>query len=154
MNYSFLKPVLPSLIVMAFGALAAPLNGQSQSHDPAPQRVRTLLTTGLPPRMNGKHLQVTLIAVHYGPGDASPPHTHACPAIVYVLDGTVRSEIKGQPLMTYQAGESFYEQPGGVHQISENASNSNSARFLALFVCDHDVPLSSDPPTSVSGGTR
>jgi quercetin dioxygenase-like cupin family protein len=115
------------------------------------QRVRTVLSTSLPPVMDGRHLTATLVAVHYGPGEASPPHTHACPVIVYVLEGSVRSEVKGQPETIYRPGDSFYEPPNGVHLTSANANPSAPAQFLAFFVCDHHVPLSSDAPQNPSG---
>lgn len=126
----------------------------AQAKPPASQRVRTVITAPLPPHMNGNTLRATVIAVHYGPGDASPPHTHGCPVIVYVLEGKLRSRIAGQPEITYSAGESFYEAPGGLHCVSANASDRSPARFLAFFLCDRDVPLSSDPPHLHSGVTR
>jgi quercetin dioxygenase-like cupin family protein len=96
--------------------------------------------------MNGKNLRANLLIVNYAPGQASPPHTHACPVIVYVLEGSVRSKIGDQPQTVYQSGESFYEPPGAVHSISANASDSEPAKFLAFFVCDRKVPLSRDLP--------
>ena len=104
--------------------------------------------------MNGSMLRTTLVSVQYGPGDASPPHTHACPVVVYVLKGAVRSQVKGQPERIYRAGESFYEAPGGEHLISANASDRNRARFLAFFVCDRNDALGSDLPQAGRGGAR
>ncbi len=115
------------------------------------QRARILRTATLPPGMDGRHLTATLVAVHYGAGEASPPHTHSCPVVVYILQGSVRSKVEGQPEAIYKPGDSFYEPPGGLHLISANANRSAPARFLAFFVCDHDAPLSSDAPNSPSG---
>lgn len=151
MNSLILQLTSAALLVAPFASFSAPAAGQRDGA--AIQRVRTVLTKELPPNMNGKNLRATLITVHYGPGDASLPHSHACPVIVYVLEGTVRSEIKGQPEIAYRAGESFYEAPGGLHLISANASKSRPARFLAFFVCDSDAPLSSDSSQSGSGAT-
>ena len=36
----------------------------------------------------------------------------------------------------HRAGESFFETPGAHHKISENASDSEPARLLAVFVVD------------------
>ena len=123
----------------------------AQAVTPVPQRVRTVLTTPLPLHMNGDALRATLITVQYGPGEASPPHSHGCPVIVYVLEGKVRSQITGQPEVTYGPGDSFYEPPGGLHLVSANASNVSPARFLAVFLCDGDAPLSSDSTDAVPG---
>jgi quercetin dioxygenase-like cupin family protein len=45
------------------------------------------------------------------------------------------------PATIYRAGDSFYESPNGRHLVSANASQSESATFLATFVCDHPTPL-------------
>jgi quercetin dioxygenase-like cupin family protein len=37
---------------------------------------------------------------------------------------------------TYRAGESFSEFPGDRHAVSENASSTEPARLLAVFVVD------------------
>lgn len=128
---------------------ALPQAGKSGGH--ASERTRTVLTASLPPNMDGHHLRATLVTVHYGPGEASTPHTHACPVLVYVLEGKLRSEVKGQSETVYQAGDSVYEPPGGLHLVSANASRSIPAQFLAFFVCDRDVPLSNDPTPTSSG---
>ena len=52
----------------------------------------------------------------------------------------------------YRAGDSFYEEPGAHHTISENASESQPANLLAVFIVDaEDRPLTlPDPPTKDS----
>ena len=48
--------------------------------------------------------------------------------------------------MIYNAGQSFYEIPNGVHLVSANASSTEPAKLLAFFICDRDAPLSGDLP--------
>jgi len=96
--------------------------------------------------LDGDHLQATLVEVAYGPGEASPPHSHPCPVIAHVVEGTIRTQVKGEREMIYKSGESFYEAAGGVHMVSANASTSEPAKFIALFVCDHETPLSTNMP--------
>lgn len=93
------------------------------------------------PRLDGDHLKVSVVEVAYGPGEYSPPHTHPCPVIGYVVAGAIRTQVKGGPEVVYQAGESFYEAPNGTHLVSANASDKEPAKLLAYFVCDHDAPL-------------
>ena len=109
------------------------------------ERSRVAITHDLPP-MNGGNLTVTVVEVNYGPGGSSMLHSHPCPVIGYVLDGTLRTQVKGEPEAIYKYGESFYEAPNGVHQVSANASGKLPAKFLAYFVCDHRTPLSVDVP--------
>jgi quercetin dioxygenase-like cupin family protein len=98
------------------------------------------------PRLTGDKLNVTIVEVNYGPGESSAPHSHPCPVIGYVLEGTLRTQVKGEPEAIYKAGESFYEAPNGVHMVSANASDKEPARFLAYFVCDQHEPLSVTVP--------
>jgi len=86
--------------------------------------------------LNGEQLSVTVVEVNYGPGESSTPHSHPCPVIGYVLEGALRTQVKGEPLAIYKAGETFYEAPNGVHLVSANASDKERARLLAYFVCD------------------
>ena len=46
------------------------------------------------------------------------PHSHPCPVIGYVLEGALRTQVKGRPEAIYKTGESFYEAPNSVHGIS------------------------------------
>jgi quercetin dioxygenase-like cupin family protein len=107
-----------------------------------PAEVRETLTTLLP-SMVGTHMRATLLEVTYPPGGSSAAHEHPCPVVGYVVLGAVRMKIKGDVLRTYRAGDSFYEPPNTVHEISANASNSEPAKFVAYFVCDTEAPLSS-----------
>ena len=88
------------------------------------------------PNVPGKSLRAVL--VEYGPGGGSPSHRHPSSAFIYarVLEGAIRSKVNDAPERTYQAGESWIEQPGDHHQISQNASTTAPAKLLAIFVVD------------------
>ena len=124
----------------------------AQGQKPEASRVHPVISQGLPP-LDGRHIKVTLVEVSYAPGGASPPHTHPCAVVGYVVEGAIRSQIKGQPEATYQAGESFYEPSNGVHQVSRNASETEPAKLLAYFVCDHEAPLTR-PVSDDQPGTK
>jgi hypothetical protein len=80
-----------------------------------------------------------------------PPHSHPCPVIAHVVEGAFRIQIQGAPEAVYKTGESFYEAPNGVHQVSANASDKEPARLLAYSVCDRETPLS--VPVAPNGGS-
>jgi quercetin dioxygenase-like cupin family protein len=88
------------------------------------------------PTVPGKSLRAVL--VEYGPGGASPSHRHPASAFIYarVLEGAIRSKVNDAPEHTYQAGESWTEQPGDHHQVSANASTTAPAKLLAVLVLD------------------
>jgi quercetin dioxygenase-like cupin family protein len=78
------------------------------------------------------------VLVEYGPGGYSPAHTHSESAFIYatVLEGAIRSQVNDGPVTTYKAGESFSELPGDRHSVSANASDTEPAKLLAVFVVD------------------
>jgi len=90
------------------------------------------------PNLPGRSMKGVL--VEYGPGGSSPAHVHARSAFIYatVLEGAIRSQINGEPARTFKAGENFYEKPGDRHGISANASETEPAKLLAVFVVDTD----------------
>jgi quercetin dioxygenase-like cupin family protein len=95
------------------------------------------------PNIPGKSLLA--VVVDYPPGVSNPPHRHARSAFVtaYVLEGAVRSQVDDGPVKVYHAGEYFTENPGAHHRLSENASKTEPAKMLAIFVLDTgDMPLS------------
>jgi quercetin dioxygenase-like cupin family protein len=90
------------------------------------------------PNVPGKSIKGVL--VEYGPGGTSSAHTHPKSAFIYatVLEGAIRSSVNKGPVVTYRAGESFSEMPGDRHSVSENASKTEPAKLLAVFVVDTD----------------
>ena len=118
------------------------------AHGGSKDRARIVFSQPLS-KQDGDHLKVTLVEVRYGPGEVSLPHSHPCAVIGYVVEGAIRTQVKGEPEMTYKAGESFYEAPDGVHLVSANASSTEPAKLVAYLICDHDVPLSVDVSDSI-----
>lgn len=132
-------------IAIAGMALAAcrAVPGQTSAGRPAHQAAtaRPVFSHELP-SLDGRHLKVTIVEVAYGPGGSSPAHSHPCPVIGHVVQGALRTQVKGEPEAIYRSGQSFYEAPNGVHLVSANASDRDSVRFLAYFTCDRETPLS------------
>jgi quercetin dioxygenase-like cupin family protein len=94
------------------------------------------------PNVPGKSLLA--LVVTYPPGGKSPPHWHAKSAFIYahVLSGSIRSQVDQETARVYHVGEGFHETPGSFHRISENASDSEPASLLAVFVVDTtDSPI-------------
>jgi quercetin dioxygenase-like cupin family protein len=102
-------------------------------------QVKAVLSEKLP-NVPGKSL--TAVVVNYAPGGKSLSHHHAGSVFAYVLSGAIRSEnsVTG-PARVYKAGESFFEPPGSEHLVSENASTTDPASLLAVFVADDGAKL-------------
>jgi quercetin dioxygenase-like cupin family protein len=90
------------------------------------------------PNVPGKSMRGVL--VEYPPGGASPAHTHPHSAFITatVLEGAVTSKVNDGSETVYNAGQSFTEMPGDHHAVSRNASSTEPARLLAVFVVDTD----------------
>lgn len=88
------------------------------------------------PNIPGKSLVAAVVT--YPPNGASPSHHHAKSAFIYayVLEGEIRSSVDGSAPKIYKVGESFHEDPGSHHAVSENASKTKPAKLLAVFVVD------------------
>ena len=97
------------------------------------------------PNVPGKSIKGVL--VEYGPGGTSSAHTHPKSAFIYatVLEGAIRSSVNEGPAVTYHAGQSFSEMPGDRHSVSENASKTEPAKLLAVFVVDTDEKVLTTP---------
>jgi quercetin dioxygenase-like cupin family protein len=88
------------------------------------------------PNIPGKSLIAAV--VDYAPGGASPSHEHAKSAFIYayVVSGAIESQVNDGPKRVYRAGEGFFEEPGSLHRVSRNASKTEPAKLLAVFVVD------------------
>lgn len=120
------------LLAAAFAALS--ISAASAAEPPA-GKVSVVFDRPIP-NIPGKSMRGVL--VEYGPGAASPSHTHPKTAFIYatVLEGSFRIKVKGEPEKIYNVGENFVEEPGSVHEVSANASETKPARLLAVFVLD------------------
>ncbi len=79
------------------------------------------------------------LVVSYPPGGSkTPAHSHARSAFIfgYVLSGSIRSRVNGGEIQVFHAGEHWTEPPSAHHQISGNASTTQPASLLAIFVAD------------------
>src|SRR6187549_4184059 len=125
-----------SVIGAAFAAIAiataAPAAAHGVGEKVTPHFEQTI------PNIPGKSL--VAVVVDYAPGGASPSHTHAKSAFIfaYVVSGKIESQVNDGPKRVYRAGESFFETPGSSHPVSRNASKTEPAKLLAVFVVDTD----------------
>jgi quercetin dioxygenase-like cupin family protein len=101
-------------------------------------KVTVLMTKDL---VNVPGKEATMITVDYAPGAADPVHRHNASAFVYVLEGSIVMQMKGGKKVTLHPGDTFYEDPAGIHLIGKNASDTKPAKFLVFLVKDKGAPL-------------
>jgi quercetin dioxygenase-like cupin family protein len=81
-----------------------------------------------------------MLTVEYAPGASSGKHRHNAHTFVYVLAGAIVMQVEGGESVTLGPGQTFYESPDDIHIVSKNASDSQPAKFLVLFVKDKGAP--------------
>src|SRR5471030_2928489 len=128
---------LPVMMDMV-STVVAPLCASS---DPAGSTLDTVepISSHALPNVPGK--RVTIVRVFYGPGGFTRAHRHAGSVTAYITKGEIRSQLGGGPVETFKVGQSFFEPPGATHLVSANASNTEPAELIAVFVADEGAQL-------------
>lgn len=122
------------LILAASTALLAFVSAPALAH--ALEETLTPLFESALPNVPGKSLFA--VEVTYPPGGTTPAHTHPKSAFIYayVLSGEILSAVDDEEPHLYRPGESWHEAPGAHHRVSRNASKTEPARLLVIFVMD------------------
>lgn len=97
-------------------------------------------TTPLPPLLENQEMRI--VTVNLAPGQSSPPHRHNAHVFVYVLEGSIEMQVRGGALTRLGVGETFYESPDNIHEVSRNASTTESAKFLVHMLKTVGAPSS------------
>ena len=119
-----------TVVAVLLSAFAGPLLGQQNA-------VTALMTKALPDLPGKEALMLTVV---YPPGGADPVHRHNAHAFVYVLEGTVVMQLKGQAPVTLTAGQTFYEGPDDVHVVGRSASATKPAKILVVLLKNQGAP--------------
>lgn len=84
---------------------------------------------------------LTAVVVNLAPEAKTASHRHAGIVFVYVLEGTVRSQLNSGEIIEYRTGQSWSEPPGTVHSFMENPSQTIPARLLATIIAPTGAQL-------------
>jgi quercetin dioxygenase-like cupin family protein len=122
----------------AISAIVAPLCAVGDPAGSALDAVEPIASHVLP-NVPGK--RVTIVRVFYGPGGFTRAHRHAGSVTAYITKGEIRSQLAGGPVETFKVGQTFFEPPGATHLVSANASNTEPAELIAVFVADEGAQL-------------
>lgn len=126
--------IAAAFAVTAISLAAAPQAAHAADATPVRESIAPAFAEALP-NVPGK--TITALVVDYPPAGKSIPHRHGQSFVIgYVLSGAIRSGINGGEAHVYHAGEHWTENPGVHHTVSENASSTEPAKLLAIFVAD------------------
>ena len=119
---------LASMLAMVAASTSAPSLAASEGAKSSRRDVIKQTLPGEPPR------EITLVEVTYPPGTGSPPHQHANGVMAFVVSGSIASKVGDAAEQTFHAGEAWWEPVGAVHRVSRNASSTEPATLLAIYV--------------------
>lgn len=138
--------VAVAVMVTSCGSAAPqPESTASQKDSASPQETLTPLLQQALPNVAGKTF--TSAIVTFPPSARATTHRHGDAFVyAYVLEGTVRSELQGEPARVYHQGDNWSEPPGAHHLATENTSSTDPAKLLVVFVATTGSPLKVDDP--------
>ena len=125
---------IPLPFVLCGGAPAA--SDPMQSAVPRPN-VRVVSSESL---VQSPGKRVTMVLVDFPPGSHSPAHRHAGSVSVFVVSGTIYSQLGNGPMERFKPGDTFFEAPGVIHTAS-GSDTAEAAQILAVFVHDEGATL-------------
>ena len=133
-----------TIIAATCAVLPFSMAGAVSAHEGQAQTVTKNFEAAIP-NIPGKSL--IAVEVDYAPSAASVPHSHAKSAFIYayVISGAIESKVNDGETRIYRAGESWSEAPGATHSISRNASKTEPAKLLAVFVLDTNDKVLTTP---------
>jgi quercetin dioxygenase-like cupin family protein len=135
--------ILAAGIVATAATPVAAVASQQPSGTPAsrhPSETVSPLVKQPLPNVKGKTFTSEIV---YFPANArAAPHRHGSAFVyAYVLEGTVRSQLAGEPVRTYRQGQNWTEPPGAHHLLTENTSRTKPAKLLVIFISNTGAKL-------------
>ena len=123
--------------VLAVAAAAVIVGTAMLGAQQAPTVKRTVLLQH--DMLNVPNFQSAMVLVEIPVGGREGRHTHSGTLIVRVESGELTLDYEGKPTVTYKPGESFFVDPGKVHE----GINKGSApiKAVASFVTEKGKPL-------------
>jgi quercetin dioxygenase-like cupin family protein len=83
--------------------------------------------------------EVIQTIVELEPGTTAPRHSHPGEEIIYVLEGTWKYTLDGQPPVIVKAGEVLFIPAGTIH--SARIVGTGRGRELATYIVEKGQPL-------------
>jgi len=126
-----------SLALFAAVAVFSFVGAQGAAAHETKPAVTKLLNTPLA-GIAGKEANVVLFDV--GPGWKIDNHFHPGHVIVYMLQGSIKIEVEGEPVHVLGPGDLLYELPDR-NMVANNISSTKGAKFLVFQIGDIGEPL-------------
>ena len=79
--------------------------------------------------------------IDFQPKQTTGLHRHPCPVISYVVEGTIRFQIRGEKIRIIHAGQVCYEPAGAIVEHFDNASDHAPAKFIPYYLLNGQKEL-------------
>jgi quercetin dioxygenase-like cupin family protein len=79
------------------------------------------------------------VRIDFAVGASFPRHSHPGEEVIYVLSGSLRYDVEGQPSVTLSAGDVLFIPAGAVHAAANTGSDPGAE--LATYIVDPGKPL-------------
>jgi quercetin dioxygenase-like cupin family protein len=126
-----MKPSIAGLFLSAAVTVGSISIAAAQEPAPSPITRRELLKQVLP---EGNFRDVQAAVIDLAPGASAARHRHDVAVMAYVIEGTVENRFDGGATQVHRAGESWWEPPGTIHDAARNASPTERARLLIVYI--------------------
>lgn len=87
-----------------------------------------------------------MVGLTLKPGDVIPWHYHQGPAYVIVARGTLTEDDGCGQVREFGAGSAFSEEPGHIHQVSNQGHGSVALYFTAVYPVGSEDAIFVDGP--------
>jgi quercetin dioxygenase-like cupin family protein len=124
------------LVVMAFSAWRLTANQAAGAATTAPTVKRTVLNQQDLPIPG---MAVALVRVDLPVGAREGRHQHPGTLMAIVEEGTITLDYEGKPTMQYKVGDTFYVEPGKIHEGMNKGTVP--VRLTGSFVFPKDKPM-------------
>ena len=124
--------------VLPFSSRPLAATGDGAAGNPATAAVpaTNVKVISCEPLPNAPGKSITTMMVNFPPLAYSAPHRHPGSVTAIVMEGTVRSQMEGGPVVNYQKGQTWMEAPYELHALAGNPDPVKPAQLLAIFVTD------------------
>jgi len=124
------RSLVATIAVAASVAFAAPAHAQ----------LATVLTRPAPVLPSGDANVARVVKISFGPGAASQWHLHPYPIYVYVVQGSVGLEFRGQSQQAFSAGQGWHEPANAVNRVV-NLSKTEPLDLVMFQISEAAAPF-------------
>lgn len=128
------------VLVVLSTAFAVNTKAQHSSSEVTKHKPKVLFQREITSLPDVKGQEAKVVLVNFAPGEVAGAHRHPQATIGYVLEGEIASTFEGKTY-TYKAGDTFWEEPNGLHSQTKNLSQTKEAKLLVFFLGAKGTPF-------------